>query len=260
MPNLRELEEGFFRALTRPHGMPLDPTLAGWVESRAPLDGAARIDVYAHMYCGRIIEALMEDYPGVVATIGAAAFDTVAHRYLAAHPSTQPSLRHAGARLAEFLATGPLPDLPAFAPDLARLEWARLAVFDAADAPLLTMAALQRMPLERWAEMRLTPVPAVRTLALAWPVHELGGADGPDPATAILRPGTVTLRVWRKQFGVYAAAMDEIERTAFAVLEEGGSFGALCAALAAIGEDAAAGEAAGLVVRWIEDEILAGAV
>ncbi len=255
MRDLRELEERFLRALQRPHGSPPDAEVVRIVESRAPLDSAARIDIYAHMYCSRIIGSLLEDFPAVSRVLGADAFDALAHAYLAAHPSTHASLRHAGAHLPAFLAELPADEVPRFVPDLARLEWAQLEVFDAADCTLLTLADLQAIAPEEWSTLRLRLAPAVRVLAVAWPVHAYadGAVDVPPP-----QPAETTLRVWRKGFGVFVSAPDEIERRGLRVLQAGRSFGALCEELAKTLDDQSAAEtAAGLVVRWIEDELLA---
>lgn len=254
MRNLRELEEQFFRALQRPHGSPADPALVGMVEDRAPLDGAARIDIYAHMYCSRIIGSLLEDYPAVAGVLGAEAFDTLAHAYLEAHPSTHASLRQAGAHLPGFLAGLPTGCVPAFVPDLARLEWAQLEVFDAADVPLLTLADLQAIAPEEWSAFGLRLAPAVRLLTVAWPVHR---CVDDAPRAVVLQPAETALRVWRKDFGVFVSAPDDIERRGLQALQAGRSFGALCEDLAmTLDDEVAAQTAAGLVVRWIEDEIL----
>jgi len=254
MRDLRELEERFFRTLQRPHGSPADAEVVGIVESRDPLDSSARIDIYAHMYCSRIIGSLLEDFPAVARVLGADAFDALAHAYLEAHPSTHASLRHAGSHMPAFLAQLPAGRVPPYVPDLARLEWAQLEVFDAADGALLTLADLQAIAPEQWSALPLRLAPAVRVLSVDWPVQAyVDGAQGallPEPAEA-------TLRVWRKDFGVFVAAPDEIECRGLRVVRAEGSFGALCEELATTLDDQAAAEtAAGLMVRWIEDELL----
>jgi hypothetical protein len=67
------------------------------------------------------------------------------------------------------------------------------------------------------------------------------------------------IRVWREGFAVSHASMGQAERRAFAALRLGASFAAICEAAAAVGvsEETAAAEVGGLLLRWIEDGIVA---
>ncbi len=80
----------------------------------------------------------------------------------------------------------------------------------------------------------------------AWPVHRLW-ADA-----AALVPARTALRIWREGFFVYQTAMDPAEEAALDRLVAGEPFAAVCE-----GFDAPA-EAAALLLRWIEDGIIAG--
>jgi hypothetical protein len=252
MPDLRELETRFFRALTRPHGTDADPSLVAWVRGDGALTAAERLDVYAHMYCARLVGGLLEDFPEVAAALGSDRFDEVAHAYLARHPSEHPSLRWAGRAFADFLAELPPDAVPPFVPDLARLEWARLTVFDAPDAAVLALERLRALPAERWPVLPLATVPALEALDLAWPVHEWSAA-----AADTWTPRPTSLRVWRRGFRIAVAAMDDLERRALAAVRRGCTFAELCEVVGSdLVEEEAASEAAALVVRWIEDDIL----
>jgi len=251
MPDLRELEERFFAALTRAHGTPLDAGLVAWVRGDGALGAAERVEIYGRMYCGRLIAALAEDFPQVATALGPARFDAVAHRYLARHPSTHPSLRHAGGAFPVFLAELPADAVPPGVADLARLEWARVAVFDAPDERPLTLARLRAQPAERWPDLRLRPIAALRVLEAGYPVHAWPEEGTPARAATVLR-------VWRKGFVAYTAAMDALEATALGSVRAGCSFAATCEALARlVPAERAAADAAGLVLRWVEDELLA---
>jgi len=220
MPSLRELQVAFFRALeTGAAGaMRVASDLRATVESRGTLDADGRIDVYAQMYWMRIADVLREDFPRLATLVGDDRFHVLARAYLAATPSQHPSLRHVGDGFADHLASHAPAELPAFLPDLARLERARLDVFDAPDAPdagVLTIADLRRVPAEEWGDLRLHVIPALRILQLSWPVHTVW----PDDATTtVLQPAPTTLRIWRDEYRVYQAPMDDAESAAFARL------------------------------------------
>ena len=259
MPSLRELQRAFFRALETGAADVTQPeaALVAVIDGRGTLDPTARVDVYAQMYWMRIADTLLEDFPRVAALVGDDAFHGLARAYLAATPSRHPSLRHVGDRFAEFLA-GRFPDeIPPFAAALARLEWTRLEAFDAPDAVTLALADLQRVAPDAWATLRLAPIPALRILEIDWPAHEIWAAED-AAATRSWEPAVTTLRVWRDEFRVYQAPMDRGERAALAALRAGGTFGDACAARAGdASPEEAAERAAALLLRWIDDHILA---
>jgi hypothetical protein len=257
---LRELQARFLRSIaTAPelsgvHGF--DPALRELVEAGGPLGSAQRLGVYAEMYWARLVDVLREDFPRVGAILGDDRFTTLASAYLERNPSTNPSVCWVGAGFAEFLA-GSVADLP-FLADLARLEWTRLAVFDAADAIPLRLEALRAIPASKWPRLTFRPVPALRVLRCAWPVHELWAADDPKAAATMVRPAATVLRVWRDAFTVYQTHVDPVEQVALRQLLAGAPFGVMCDRLEALlPPDAVAREAGALILRWVEDQIIA---
>jgi hypothetical protein len=262
MPALRELQAAFFGAITSPAGASTPRGLRTAITGDERLDADGRLAVYARMYAARLVDVLFEDYPRVAAVVGADDFANVARAYVAAHPSTHPSLRWFGSDFAASLAAwiGRDDTRPAFLADLARLEWARLAVFDAPDATPLAAAALHDVPPEAWATLRLRLVPALEVLRTGWPVHRIWDPEGTAPAGG-WRPADTWLRVWRRSDDtVYQASLDETERLALERVRAGDDFATLCEALTAVAPaDRAAETAAGLVLRWIEDGILSAA-
>ncbi|HLK12651.1 MAG TPA: DNA-binding domain-containing protein [Candidatus Binatia bacterium] len=251
---LRELQERFWDALARAPGAfapeTVAPALLAAIEPSPTLDPAGRLAIYADAYFWRIREALREDYPCVAAVLGDAAFDGLVRAYLARHPSAHPSLRHVGERLAEFVAARWAGAAPPFLADLARLEWARVEVFDAPDAEPLSAATLRRVAPEAWARLRFAPVPACEVVTAAWPVHALwAGARDVGPAPTVVR-------VWRQGWAVYHAPMDAPEAAAFARVRAGAPFGAVCEIFADRPPESAAAEAGALLARWLADELL----
>jgi hypothetical protein len=257
MLRLPDLQRRFFRGITRPHGSEHgDGALAGEIREHGPLGSMDRLGIYARMYCARLVDVLREDYPRVASILGAEGFAAVAHDYVEAQLSTHPSLRWFGHGLADFLAARADRNQTDFVADLARLEWSRLDVFDAADAELLDVAALRCLPADAWGSLRLQFVPAFQVLHVAWPVHliwEAAESGGGGPWA----PADTWLRVWRQGDQVFQAGLDEVERTALGHVQAGDDFGALCAGLASIvAEEAVAATAGALVLRWIEDGVL----
>ena len=239
-PTLPELQATFWRSLAP--GREPDPRLSAVVRGTRDLSPHDRLAIYAGMYVSRIVEALAGDFPKVAAFVGSEAFAALVRDYIASHPSTEPSIRHVGSALPTFVAECE----PAWLGDLARLEWARLEVFDAPDAEPLTVADLRGVPAGDWPELRLALVPACTRLVTGWPVHRLW-TDAPLPDV----PARTALRVWRHGFAVYQTVMDEREEGALERVAAGQPFAFVCEGL----DDGA--EAAALLLRWVEDGIIA---
>lgn len=258
MLSLRELQKRFFAVLHADLAaidVPVDPILLEVVRGDDVLGPVERLDIYAGMYRTRLLDVLREDFPRTLAVVGDDTFATLVRRYLARCPSTNASVRQVGHRFADFLATDQT--IPAFLADLARLEWARVEVFDAADAAPLRVADLLFIPAEAWPALRFKLIPACVVVDSAWPVHRIW-ADGETPLLASLpEPEATTVRVWREEWSVSHAAMGLSEARAFRALERGKPFAAICAAVdTGLGADAAAREAGGILMRWLEDGLL----
>lgn len=261
MLSLPDLQTRFFQAIAGEPGKDdgFDPLLVQAVRMHGALSREERIGIYARMYFARLLDALHEDFPRVAAWLGWERFRALVQAYLKAHPSTHPSVRNIGCRFADFLAAHPViqAQLP-FLPDLARLEWARVEVFDAPDAEPLRLEQLQRIPPEDWPTLRFQIIPACLVLHSTWPIHELWvmkeGALHPEQ----VRPRETVVRIWRQEFAVYHASMDAFERRAFADVRRGAPFAVLCAALAARCPSSEEVEQAvsSLLLRWIEDGLL----
>jgi hypothetical protein len=241
-PPLRELQSAFWRALATP-GEP-DARLLSVIRPTVALAPGDRVGIYAGMYLARIVDALREDFPKLAALLGEEPFADLVRDYLGEHPSAEPSIRHVGGALPAHVAAR----RPGWLADVARLEWARLEVFDAPDETPLPPAALFDVPAEDWPGLRFALVPAVTRLVTGAPVHRLWSGGSPPFA-----PARTALRIWREGFAVYQTPMDVSEEAALDRLAAGGTFAAVCEPF----DDPA--DAAALLLRWLEDGIVARA-
>jgi hypothetical protein len=225
---------------------------------------AARLEIYAYAWFERLHGVLADDFAALARVLGEPAFRALVRAYLSAHPPSRPSLRDAGAKLPDFLRDSPAAAqtrgrVP-FAPDLARLEWALLAAFDAADAPALPHAALAAVAPESWAELGFVFQPALQLLTLAFAVDRVRLAhDRGDAALASeVEPVPTCICVWRSNERVFQRTLDPIEAEALALARSGASFGRLCEAIAErLSDEQAPLRAASLLARWQQDGWLA---
>jgi hypothetical protein len=255
-PSLRELQGLFWHSIAGPtRGLGFAPALLEVSEPSATLAPAARLRVYADAYFWRLRDVLAEDFPRVAAILGPERFEALAREYLRSHPSEHPSVRYLGRDLAAVIARHV--DLPPYLADLARLERARLDVFDALDCEPLRTDALRAVQAEDWPQLRFAPIPALAVLQADWPVHEAwGGADAASLASA-----PTFVRVWRAQdYRVYHTPMDARDAEALDRLMAGAPFEIVCTAFDDLPPLEGAQRAAALLARWLEDGIIARVV
>ncbi len=252
---LREVQSWFWRSIAgEPGEYDFEPDLVALVEPSRTQEPAQRVEVYADAYFLRLRDVLSEDFPHVARLLGGEGFADLVRGYLKAHPSTEPSVRHLGRAFSAFIRSQN--DLPPWLADLAALEWARVNAFDAPDdARLLTTATLAELDPAVWPQQKLIPVRSLETLETSWPVHRLW-ADEDSPEQVAAHP--TSLRIWRgKDFYVFHAPMDARESVAMSRLLAEGSFAEICQVFEDLDEQQAAQEAGALLLRWLEDGIIA---
>jgi hypothetical protein len=263
---LREVQACFWRSIAgKPGAHDFEPGLVAEIEPSHTQNPAQRLEVYADAYFLRLRDVLAQDFPRIAKLLGAEAFDRLARGYLKAHPSTDPSVRHLGRAMAGFIRNqeGMAPWLA----DLAVLEWARINAFDAPDDEPLTVAKLAAIDPAGWPQLRLAPVRSLEILCAAWPVHRIWAEEEPEnpgPAETLSgaqgRPPHWRIRVWRRtDFSVMHAPMDERESAAMRLMLAGETFGDICQVFADLEQQQAAQEAGALLLRWLEDGIIARA-
>jgi len=307
--DLRQTQELFWALITAPEGTrpaaedlrskgaiapgAIDAIFCG--DDRLPaLD---RLDIYANMYFYRLLDCLAEDFPRVVEAIGRDRFHNLATDYLLAHPSASPSLRLLGRQLPEFAKAHEIAGEFPYVADLARLDWARVDVFDAPDVPALTREALASLPGDRAGDVRFKLIPGFRLLRLEYDVARIwrtlqeGRADSGRPAgkdDAVITPGCASstdsrspqaedhvhadrargprraphrpaaVRIWRSGFAVYHRSVKDEEARCLEMIGSGDSLARICQQLAAGRSIARATERVGRILQgWIEDGILA---
>lgn len=178
---------------------------------------ADQLDVYREQFFLRHVGSLREDFPTLELLLGRDRFDAMCNAYLAAMPPRSFALRDASDRVAELVATtSPWKDDPLLA-DCAKVEWAFIEAFDAADAPPLDVSMLASIDEDAWDGAKIVLHPSVKLLALSHPAHTYRTAvrSGESPARPDPKPTFVV---------AFRAADDtlrwlEVEHAAFTLLE-----------------------------------------
>jgi hypothetical protein len=267
-PDLAQTQQLLWTLITAPEGAAaavarLDPTDRSAAESLASADarlsGLERLDIYANMYFYRIRDCLKEDFVAVCAVVGDDNFHNLITDYLLVHPPEHFSLRYAGQHLPALLRGHSLATRWPYLPDLAKLEWAILEAFDAADAPALQPADLAAVPQDRWPELRFQLTPSLQWLDLEWAVHDVWRAAQDGKSISEPRHQEASLRVWRQDLRVFHHAMDAVERDALSTVAAGACFADVCErSIARDGETEDAERALALLGEWLGDGLLIG--
>ncbi|WP_394844655.1 DNA-binding domain-containing protein [Pendulispora brunnea] len=196
---LADLQAFLAQAATSARPIPDDPALAAEAElvatGNARLSPAQQVDIYREQFWFRHLASLEEDYPTLQHLLGNDGFQALCRRYLDAHPPDSFSLRDLAAKMPDFLAHTDPYRADALLADCARLEWAFIEAFDAADAPPFDASVLATTEEEAWERAVIVFHPSLRFLALSHPVHGFRAAirrgetperPGPEPTHCIV--------------------------------------------------------------------------
>lgn len=147
-------------------------TLAeSYIKPNDLLSSFDRLEIYNRQYWFRVIGAVAEDFPGLLAVLGEEKFDRLVLAYLKENPSTSFTLRNLGSKLPHWLE-----DHSEIAPrrhdllvDVAKLEWAYIESFDGAIFSPLSELDISGLT----AESHLFLQPHLQLLDLHYPVDKL---------------------------------------------------------------------------------------
>jgi hypothetical protein len=207
--------------------------------SRA-LTSRDRLEIYSTMIRLRLVDALAQDFPALRFALGPRRFEVLAVAYLAAHPSRHYSLNALGAHLASFVRSGAARIARAvFVSELAALERAVEEVFDERRSSVLREDELLNIPAERWSDVRLLPIPALRLIKTRYPVNAFYQAWRDGRAPAIPQRRTSWVAVYRKGSVVWRMDLDRARQRLLVELVNGATLeSAIRTTLAARGVDA----------------------
>lgn len=255
MAALLKLEQSFKDCM-------LDETLdmQGQVVSDAKASAEERVQVYVEGYRLRLLEVLEDNFAGLHGLLGDQQFDQMGRAYIAAHPSTHPSVRWFSQKLPEFLhSTAPYDAHPHLA-EMAAFEWAQGLAFDSADVPTLDMQALATIPPTAWGQVTFQFHPSVQRLDLQSNMPKFWQAlQAEQEPPAISEDEPASWLVWRKELDTHWRSLAEDEAVMLDAAQLGASFAELCEGLCQWhAPESVAMQAASYLKLWLADGLVTG--
>lgn len=251
---LAELQRDFQRHVMHGHERIVDA-----VDGTSNVPATLRLGIYSEAYLLRLTEALASTLPRLQQLLGKEQFAEVAHDYIDLCPSSYPSIRWFGDQMPRLLRKS-FPEQPWLA-ELATWEWAIAAAFDGADAEPVGIDALAAVAPEQWPSLTFQFHPTVQILSMHTnaPVSfKALSADDRLPEHVALDEPQSWL-IWREALRTQYRSLSPDESAALEVMRGGGSFEMLCDALCAWHDaDAVPAQAAGLLKRWVVEQMIVG--
>jgi hypothetical protein len=224
--------------LRRPRALPRDAHVSelalSHVAGNGRLSPIEQLEIYREQFWLRHTASLLEDFPGLSGVLGQECWEKLVESYLGEVAPQSWSLRNLGYRLpthVEHAAWLPHRDL---CTDMARLEWAYIELFDAADLPPVDPARLGAIPEEAWETARFVLSPAMTLLRIRYPVVELRRAladatDATDRTVPIPERASANLVLYRgMDRNLYHSTVSEAAFELLAGLAEGMPLVAAC--------------------------------
>lgn len=189
---------------------------------------AERLRIYRANSRVALREALAKSFPTVKEVVGEAFFNAMADAYAVAQPPQDPALTHYGEGFADFVAAFPPAQTLAYLADVARLDWAWLRAFFAADTPAEGAAALAGLDGEAIADARLVLAPSVGLTGSPHAAYAIWAAVRASDQDALRAVGAGPSRalVWKHDGAVRHRALSTGEHAFFHAVAEGAAVGA----------------------------------
>lgn len=212
-----------------------------------------RLAIYGDGYRLRLIDVLASHYPNLQKYLNEEVFEKLALDYIEQYPSNFRSIRWFGDKLPDFLAK--LPDYKdhPYLIELAQFEWTMTLVFDSPDAPALTQAIMENVPIDSWINMSFKAHPSIYRLNLEWNAVQIWEdiCENKKPHAPMRVENIYYLVIWRKNLIEQYCFLTTEEAWAIEAMLNRQSFADICEGLCQwFDPQEAPGRAASFLKGW----------
>lgn len=223
-----------------------------------------RISIYANMYFWRLNEVISNEYPTVAHVLGEELFYNVVKDYAVHHPSTHYNLNRLSIKFPHYLLIE-AKDIPhqAFVAAFATVERAMEDVFDMPHVERIPMQALQNIPDDKWANIRLEFNPALQLFELEYPVNDYMTAVREDRHMDIPQPEKTFAVIYRSNYILWRQNLDQEPYILLSRLKDGDSLGKVleaCALLPGVDMEKLTSNLGDWFKEWAAQEFFCGVI
>ncbi len=227
---VHDLQVAFGHALLAGNAEPVADAL---VSDHIPAE--KRLGVHVNNVFGLLGTALEVAFPVVCQLVGTPFFRMAAQAFVTRHPPSVPHLAVYGGRFSDFLADFPPAAGVPYLPCVARLEWARIEAYFAADRAPLDPARLTELPAATYPELVFQLHPSLRLVRSPWPIFLLWQAHQQTPVPPVdTTSGGETVLVWRPDLEVMLTRMSAGDAALIAAIAQGATLADAATAAAAV--------------------------
>lgn len=224
--NLKQLQQSFFAHLL---GQPTSVDKA--IESTIDRSAQQRLHIYASGYRLRLKEAIATDFDRLFSYLGDELFEQLMDAYVDRYQSTHPSLRYYSQHMLELIATqAPFSDYPELH-EIAQIEQAFNASFDAANCTNEIIPDLAQIEPEAWATLTLEFQASLQLIDLKKNSFAIWKALSKQQTPPALESDPLTWVIWRQDLVSRYRALSEAETEALKQALNGADFSEICAVL-----------------------------
>lgn len=170
--SLADLQSGFIAHLRAPTAPPPES-----LDAPGGTQPNRRFNVYRNNVVASLIEALRTSFPVVERLVGEEFFKATARAYIDREPPKSPLMFQYGETFGDFLDAFPPAASVPYLGDVARLEFARLTAYHAADEAPIAIDRLSALPQDQLGEAKFQLHSSLTLLASHWPVFSLWAAS-----------------------------------------------------------------------------------
>ncbi|WP_282607952.1 DUF2063 domain-containing protein [Pelagibius sp. Alg239-R121] len=219
--SLSEIQSEFIAGLRDPSAPPPDS-----LKARGGTLPKRRFDVYRNNVVASLIEALKASFPAVLHLVGDEFFKATARVYIDLEPPRSPLMFLYGKTFGDFLDRFPPAASIPYLGDVARLEWARLSAYHAADRTAISIDSLAEIRPDQLGAVTFQLHPSLELFSSRWPLFSLWAAtSGLAPQDAVKMDAPEQVIVVRPAFDVDTRRLPSDGYNFIKALREGATLG-----------------------------------
>ncbi len=237
-----------------------DESIANHVIGTKKVTKETRLKIYYDAYRLRLQDALDSSYPALKKYLGKKPFEKLCDEYIDQFPSHYRSIRWFGDQFPLFLQEHSKYKKMPHLSELALWEWKSALVFDAENAPVLSLNEMVALSPDLWPSVKFKIHPTIQQINLYSNIVPIWEAlcDEKEPPALIKNNKPIAWVLWRKELVSQYISISEDEFHALNAIISGKTFSEMCEALCEyMAEEDIGQRAASFLKGWISQELIA---